>query len=71
MTRFKAIARFNGPAMDLFVNGTKYSTAAIEPQRDLNRIDLSENSDGGHKIESLIVWPKTLTDQECKDLTTL
>lgn len=69
--RFKAIARFNGPAMDLFVNGTKYSTAAIEPQRDLNRIDLSENSDGGHKIESLIVWPKTLTDQECKDLTTL
>ena len=69
--RFKAIARFNGSAMDLFVNGTKYSTAAIEPQRDLNRIDLSENSDGGHKIESLIVWPKTLTDQECKDLTTL
>ena len=69
--RFKAIARFNGSAMDLFVNGTKYSTAAIEPQRDLNRIDLSENSDGGHKIESLVVWPKTLTDQECKDLTTL
>ena len=79
---FKAVARFNNNIVTLFVNGTQYDdgdtdsvnydfaqwdSATVEPY---DRFELTHyNGDNGHKIESLIVFPTALTDDECKDLT--
>ena len=81
---FKAIARLNNNIVTLFVNGTQYDAGATEsvsydyaqwePEtvRPYDRFELAhQTGDLGHKIFNLMIFPTVLTDDECKNLTSL
>jgi len=81
---FKAIARLNNNVVTLFVNGTQYDTGATESVsydyaqwetetvRPYERFELAhETGDLGYKIFNLMIFPTILTDDECKNLTSL
>ena len=81
---FKAIARLNNNVITLFVNGTQYNAGATEgvsydyaqweteTVRPYEMFELAhETGDLGHKIFNLMIFPTILTDDECKNLTSL
>jgi hypothetical protein len=81
---FKAIARLNNNIVTLFVNGVQYDAGTTRSVSydfaqwesstvgSYERFDLAhEAGDLGHKIYNLVVFPTVLTDEECKNLTSL
>ena len=82
--KFKAIARLNGNIVTLFVNGVQYDAGSTsstdydyaqwetETVKPYERFELAhETGDLGHKIFNLMIFPTVLTDDECKNLTSL
>jgi hypothetical protein len=79
----KVAARISDTGVTLFVNGDKYTYAddghssgkpflKSKTGRSLEVVDLSNTTgDQGHEIHEFIIFPKTLTDDEIEDLTTL
>ena len=71
-TTFKTILRLSDTEMSLFVNGTKIGSGSIQKQSKIQRIDLIDNNatgDAGHHVNKVMVFPMTLSDAQCVQLT--
>ena len=71
---FKALARYDGPSFDLFVNGVLEDSETIVADDHFGRVDLKNltvQAQNGHSISQVILFDSALSDTECEDLTTL
>tara|TARA_X000001382_G_scaffold127189_1_gene114728 strand:- start:454 stop:2679 length:2226 start_codon:yes stop_codon:yes gene_type:complete len=74
---FKCIGRVDGTTFNVFVNGVKLGTThTLGAATDIyDKISFIRNGNttnqSGHKNKSVVVWASALTDQQCRDLTTL
>ena len=71
-TTFKAVLKLSDTEMTLFANGTKIGPQSIQKQSTIQRLDLiasDSTSDTGHHVNKVMVFPMTLSDAQCVELT--
>ena len=71
-TTFKAVLKLSDTEMTLFANGTKIGPQPIQKQSTIQRLDLiasDSTADTGHHVNKVMVFPMTLSDAQCVELT--
>ena len=71
----KAIVRYDGSEIGLFVDGVKQTITSHSPLEtnwnQLYKVHLLRASDNKYNVNELLIFPTALTDQEAIDLTTI
>ena len=69
---FKAALKLEGTVMSLFVNGEKRGEVTIEPQEDIQRLDLNEDPGSlAHRMNDFQAFPFAVSDTDLEVLTTV